>query len=179
MNDTAATELEPATTRGAGRRPLMTGLVAGFGLVVCFVLCFAAAAFGAQFGPGDWYASLRKPSWNPPNWIFGPVWTALYSMMSVAAWLVWRQGGWQANWRALTAFLIQLGLNAVWSWLFFGLRNPGLALVEILFLWASILWTWRLFRPISPAADWLLLPYLAWVSFAALLNGVLWRLNAS
>lgn len=92
-------------------------------LVAWIVLCFSAAAFGSQFMPGEWYAALKKPTWNPPNWIFGPVWSALYTMMAVAAWLVWRRGGFRVNRLPLSLFLIQLFLNALWSWLFFG-ENP-------------------------------------------------------
>jgi benzodiazapine receptor len=147
------------------------------GLVCWLALCFGAAAFGAQFMPGDWYAALAKPSWNPPNWIFGPVWSALYTMMAIAAWLVWRRGGWVANALPLTVFLVQLVLNALWSWCFFGLKNPGLAFLEIIALWVGIAATLLMFRKPSPLAAWLLAPYLAWVSFATALNFTLWRLN--
>ena len=94
------------------------------GLAACLVLCFGAAAFGAQFMPGEWYAGLKKPAWNPPGWVFGPVWTALYAMMAVAVWLVWRRGGVAANALPLSLFLAQLVCNALWSWMFFGLKNP-------------------------------------------------------
>ncbi|MFN0069451.1 MAG: TspO/MBR family protein [Limisphaerales bacterium] len=154
------------------------GPVTGVRLVAGLALCFSAAAFGAQFGPGDWYAALRKPAWNPPNWLFGPVWTALYTMMGVAAWLVWRRGGWGVQAVPLGLFLVQLALNAAWSGLFFGLRRPGLAFGEMIMLWAAILATAAAFRPVSATACWLLVPYLAWVSFAAALNFTLWRLNA-
>ncbi len=142
------------------------------------LLCFAAAALGGLFMPGDWYASLKKPSWNPPGWIFGPVWTALYTMMAVAAWLVWRSGGFAAQRRPLALFLVQLALNAAWTPLFFGLHWPGVAFAEILFLWLAIGATLLAFRPVSGVAAWLLAPYLAWVSFAAALNFTLWRLNS-
>lgn len=142
------------------------------------LLCFAAAAMGGLFMPGEWYASLKKPSWNPPGWIFGPVWTALYTMMAVAAWLVWKRGGFSAQRRALALFLAQLALNAVWTPLFFGLHRPGVAFAEILLLWLAIAATLTAFRPVSRVAAWLLAPYLAWVSFAAALNYALWRLNA-
>lgn len=143
------------------------------------LLCFGAAAFGAQFGPGEWYASLNKPSWNPPNWIFGPVWTLLYTMMATAAWLVWRRGGFRLNAAPLCVFLLQLVLNGLWSWLFFGLRNPAAAFAEIVALWLAIAATLWLFLPASRIAAWLLAPYLAWVTFAAVLNFTLWRLNPS
>lgn len=139
---------------------------------------YAAAATGAFFSPGEWYASLNKPSWNPPGWVFGPVWTALYTMMAVAAWLVWRRGGFAAQRRPLAWFLVQLGLNAVWTPMFFGLQRPDLALVVIVLLWGAIAGTIRAFRPVSRPAAWLLAPYLAWVSFATVLNATLWQMNA-
>ena len=140
-------------------------------------LCFSAAAYGSQFMPGEWYAGLKKPSWNPPGWIFGPVWSALYTMMAVAAWLVWRRGGFTVNRFPLSLFLTQLLLNALWSWLFFGLKNPALAFVEIVLLWLGIGATLAAFWPRQRAAAWLLAPYLAWVSFAAVLNFTLWQMN--
>lgn len=146
-------------------------------LFAWLLACFAAAASGAMFMPGEWYAALNKPAWNPPGWIFGPVWTALYVMMAVAAWLVWRRGGFAAQRRPLGWFLAQLVLNALWTPLFFGLRQPGWAFAEILLLWLAILATLLAFRSVSRAAAWLLVPYLAWVSFAAVLNGTIWRLN--
>jgi len=141
-------------------------------------LTFAAASLGALFLPGQWYAALKKPSWNPPNWIFGPVWTTLYTIMAVAAWLVWRRGGWPAQRRPLLLFLAQLALNATWTPLFFGLHRPGLAFAEIALLWLAIAATLAAFCSVSRAAVWLLVPYLAWVSFAAVLNLSLWRLNS-
>jgi translocator protein len=141
------------------------------------LLCFAASSLGAFFMPGEWYAGLAKPSWNPPGWIFGPVWTLLYTIMAVASWLVWKRGGWAVQRRPLTFFVVQLGLNAAWTPLFFGLQRPGWAFAEILLLWVAIVGTIAAFRPVSRAAAWLLVPYLAWVSFAAVLNGTLWRLN--
>jgi len=127
--------------------------------------------------PGEWYGSLKKPSWNPPGWIFGPVWTALYTMMAVAAWLVWRQGGWARQRKPLLMFLGQLVLNALWTPLFFGLHRTGVAFAEIILLWLAIAWTITAFWHVHRAATWLLAPYLVWVSFAAVLNGTLWRLN--
>jgi tryptophan-rich sensory protein len=141
------------------------------------LVTYAAAAFGSLFMPGEWYAQLTKPAWNPPNWIFGPVWTALYTMMAVAAWLVWRRGGFAAQRQPLTLFLVQLLLNAAWSPLFFGLHNPGLALAEILLLWLAILGTLIAFWKVQRFAGVMLLPYLAWVSFATALNFSLWQLN--
>jgi tryptophan-rich sensory protein len=138
---------------------------------------FAAAALGALFLPGEWYAQLRKPTWNPPNWLFGPVWTTLYLMMALAAWLVWRRGGFAAQRMPLVIFSIQLGLNALWSPLFFGLKNPGLAFAEIVLLWFAILDTLVVFWRVQVAAALLLVPYLLWVTFAAGLNFTLWQLN--
>jgi translocator protein len=142
------------------------------------MLCFSAASLGAFFMPGEWYATLKKPAWNPPGWLFGPVWSALYTMMAVAAWLVWKRGGFAAQCRPLALFLVQLALNAAWTPLFFGLHWPGLAFAEIVLLWMAIAATLAAFRSVSRAAVWLLAPYLAWVSFAAFLNFTLWRLNS-
>ena len=144
-------------------------------LAVCIAVTFLAPALGAWAMPGEWYASLRKPSWNPPSWIFGPVWTALYTMMAVAAWLVWRRGGPR---RALALYGVQLALNAAWTPIFFGLKMPGPAFVEILLLLAAIVITARAFARTSLAAALLLAPYIAWVAFAAFLNFTLWRLNS-
>ncbi|MEN9678424.1 MAG: hypothetical protein RIS76_4320, partial [Verrucomicrobiota bacterium] len=121
---------------------------------------------------------LRKPDWNPPSWIFAPVWSALYTMMAVAAWLVWRRGGWREQRGPLGCFLLQWFLNALWTPLFFGLHLPGIALVEILMLWGALVVTAVCFWRVRPVAGVLLLPYLAWVSFAAFLNFTLWRLNS-
>jgi len=143
-------------------------------LLASLLLAFGAAFLGARFGPGDWYTELRKPSWNPPGWIFGPVWTFLYASMAVAAWRVWKAGDART---ALALYVVQLALNAAWSWLFFGLHRPGLAFVDILALWAAILATTLAFFPKDRAAGWLMVPYLAWVSFAAFLNFTLWRMN--
>ena len=133
-----------------------------------------ATARGVQ----EWYPTLSKPPFNPPSWVFGPVWTLLYLMMGVAAFLVW-QKGWElgAVKAALILFAVQLVLNGLWSILFFGMRSPGLAFVEILVLWVAIGGTVVLFWRVSPVAGMLLLPYEAWVSFAAVLNGSIWFLN--
>lgn len=126
---------------------------------------------------GGWYAALSKPAWTPPSAIFGPVWSALYLLMAVAAWLVWRRGGFAAHPAALGLFAAQLALNAGWSLVFFGLRMPGAAFAEILVLWALILATLIAFRRAAPLAGWLLAPYLVWVTFASALNLAIWRLN--
>ena len=147
-------------------------------LVGWLLLSLAAASPGGLFMPGEWYAALQKPSWNPPDWIFGPIWTVLYTLMAVAAWLVWRRGGFAAQRRPLGLFLAQLTLNAAWTPLFFGLHRPDFAFVEIVFLWLGIAATILAFGPANRVAAWLLAPYLAWVSFALVLNLTLWRLNA-
>ena len=147
-------------------------------LAISIVLVAGAASFGALFSPGDWYAGLVKPSFNPPNWIFGPVWTALYFMMAVAAWLVWRRRDTQPVTLALAVYLAQLALNALWSWLFFGLHAMGAAFLDICLLWLLILATLVLFWRVHRWAGALLAPYLAWVGFAAVLNFALWQLNA-
>ncbi len=148
------------------------------GLAVWLVLCFAAPALGSAAGPGEWYAQLQKPAWNPPGWVFGPVWTLLYAMMAVAAWGVWRRGGWRAQRLPLSLFLTQLALNALWTPLFFGLRSPGLALVDIVLLWLALAATLAAFARVHRASAVLLAPYLAWVSFAAFLNFTIWQLNS-
>lgn len=147
------------------------------GLAVWILVAFLPALSGAIAPPGDWYRTLQKPSWNPPGWLFGPVWTALYASMGVAAWRVWRRGGWRARRGELGWFMAQWVLNGLWSPLFFGWHRPGLALAEILLLWAAIAVTGLRFARVDRAAGLLFLPYLAWVTFAAVLNATLWRLN--
>lgn len=164
-----------AVDAGRGEKPSI--LRSALALAAWMLVCIATAALGGIFMPGEWYASLKKPLWNPPGWVFGPVWTALYTMMAVAAWLVWRRGGFAAQRGPLTLFLVQLALNAAWTPLFFGWHKPGLAFAEILLLWLAIAGTLAAFRRVSRATVWLLTPYLAWVSFAAVLNFALWRLN--
>lgn len=151
------------------------------GLIVFLVICFAAAGIGSAVTTPQidgWYANLTKPSWNPPNWIFGPVWSTLYVAMAVAAWLVWRQSGIAAAKVPLALFGVQLALNTLWSCLFFGLENPGLAFTEVLLLWVAIAATMVTFWFRSKVAGLLFVPYLAWVTFAAFLNFTVWRLNA-
>lgn len=146
-------------------------------LLVALAITFAAAGVGSRFPPGDWYRGLAKPSFNPPDAVFGPVWTAFYFLMALAAWLVWRRRGTNDVTWALSAYVVQLALNAAWSWLFFGRHQIGWALVDITLLWIAILVTVVLFWRVSRAASFLLVPYLAWVSFAAVLNMSFWRLN--
>ena len=147
------------------------------GLAGWLALTFAAAFIGSRFGPGDWYAGIEKPSWNPPNWIFGPVWTTLYVLMAIAAWLVWRRWGFAGARTALVAYVVQLTLNAAWSWLFFGRQSPGAALADIVVLLIAIVVTLVLFWRKHRLAGALLIPYLAWVSFATALNLAIHRLN--
>lgn len=150
------------------------------GLVVALAACLGVGAIGSIFtaqGLAEWYVQLRKPTWNPPSWVFGPVWTMLYIGMAVAVWRVWTRTHGQGS-SALAYFGVQLALNLVWSALFFGMRNSGLAAVEIVMLWAAILGTLISFAPIDRVAALLLAPYLAWVSFAAVLNVTIWRLNS-
>jgi translocator protein len=125
----------------------------------------------------SWYLTLTKPTWNPPDWLFGPVWITLYTMMGVAAFLVWQQKDAPGAKLALWFYVIQLVLNSLWSILFFGLKNPGVAFVEIIILLGFILATAFFFWRIDPWAGALLLPYIAWVSFAAILNYTIFKLN--
>ena len=145
-------------------------------LVLWLAAAFVPAAIGAAFPAPAYYRGLRKPAWAPPPWLFGPVWTALYALMGVAAWLVARRGG-PGTRRALALWGGQLALNAAWTPIFFGLRSPGAALAEIAALWIAVLGTVVVFARRRADAAALLLPYLAWVSFAAALNLAIWRRN--
>lgn len=144
-------------------------------LVVCFVAAAIGGAASVQAGP--FYTQLVRPGWAPPASIFGPVWTVLYALMAIAAWLAWRVGGFRAARLALTLFLVQLALNALWSWLFFGWHRGGLAFADIVVLWALIVATVIAFWRTRPLAGVLLVPYLLWVSFASALNYSVWQLN--
>lgn len=125
-----------------------------------------------------WYATLQKPALNPPNWIFAPVWSTLYLLMGISLFLIWRRGlKSRGVRRAIGIFIFQLMLNTVWSFIFFGLKNPSLAFAEIIILWAAIIWTIIVFIKISRPVGLLLLPYFFWVTFAAYLNFEIWRLN--
>ncbi len=148
------------------------------GLAGWLVASFAAGWIGSRYLPGEWYAGLAKPSWTPPSAVFAPVWLSLYALMGVAAWLVWRRAGFAGAGPALGLFLGQLVLNALWSYLFFGLHRPGTAFLEIVVLWLLILAVAVLFGRESRAAGVMLVPYLAWVGFAAALNFAIWRLNS-
>ena len=147
-------------------------------LLAWIAISFVPAFVGSQFMPGEWYSQLRKPSWTPPGYVFGPVWSFLYLSMGVAAWLVWKRGGYMAAPVALTLFFIQLMFNGIWSWLFFGIHRPDLAFVDITILWCLILATGIAFWRQSIPAGALLVPYFLWVSFAAILNFSIWRLNS-
>jgi benzodiazapine receptor len=150
------------------------------GLVAFLVLCLAVSGIGAAVtatSVGTWYQALHKPAFNPPDWIFAPVWTTLYILMAIAGWRVWRQAGFEIGRKALTVFVVQLALNLAWSFIFFGQQRIGLALIEIVILLLAIIATTVLFWRIDRWAGVLFLPYVVWVAFATVLNGSLWRLN--
>lgn len=149
------------------------------GLLGWLALCFAVAALGARasIAAASFYSELTRPTWAPPGSVFGPVWSVLYLMMAISAWLVWREREWRGTRGALTLFVVQLAANALWSWFFFAWRKGALASVEIVVLWVLILATLVSFWRIRPLAGALLLPYLAWVSFATALCFTVWRLN--
>jgi tryptophan-rich sensory protein len=146
-------------------------------LILWLAVAFIPAVIGIVFPAPDYYAQLDKPPWAPPTWLFGPVWTVLYALMGIAAWLVERRGG-PGTGAALSLWWVQLALNAAWTPIFFGLRAPGPALVVIAAMWIAIAATAVVFFRRLPAAGALLVPYLAWVTFATALNFEIWRLNA-
>ena len=150
-------------------------------IVLVVLVCVSIGYFSGMITRDSittWYPTLEKPVFNPPNWVFAPVWTSLYIMMGIAAGLIWTSDSDEKTTkRALGFFAIQFGLNALWSYLFFGLHNPLLALVEILLLWILIWETYNQFKKIDKIAGLLMIPYLAWVSFATLLNASIWWLN--
>lgn len=161
----------------AGPPNLRRDLAALAGFVL---LCFAVAGIGGlatASGVETWYPTLVRPGFNPPDWIFGPVWTVLYLLMAIAAWRVWRRPSSRPRSVALAAFGLQLALNLAWSLLFFGLRSPGAALVEIFLLLGAIAATAYLFWRQERLAGLLFVPYLLWVAFATLLNASIWLLN--
>jgi len=149
------------------------------GLLGWLGLCFAASSVGAiaSIQAQSFYGQLSQPLWAPPGWVFGPVWSVLYAMMAIAAWLVWRGGGFSGNRKALGFFFAQLLVNSLWSWLFFAWRLGALALVDILILWLLIVATIVYFWRSNVLAGALLIPYLLWVSFASGLNYSVWQLN--
>ena len=146
-------------------------------IIIPLLIGFTSGFFTTT-GPGSWYQTLEKPTWNPPGWVFAPVWTTLYIMMGVALFFVWKTS---TNIRirniALFLFALQLVLNFFWSFIFFKLEEPGWAVVEIIVLWTAILATIYSFAPINKLSAWLLVPYISWVSFAAILNYTIWNLN--
>ena len=152
----------------------------GWAIFGGIIICMAAAAIGSIANISAipaWYETLKRPTWNPPSWLFGPVWTALYIMMGIAVGLVWVQRMNPTAQLGVKLFAIQLILNIAWSWLFFGLRSPLLGLIDIALLWSAIVATMLIFFRVSSFAGWLLVPYLAWVSFASVLNATIWWMN--
>jgi len=149
------------------------------GLLGWLAISFIASGIGAMASmrADSFYGQLVQPTWAPPPSVFGPVWTILYALMGIAAWLVWRSGGFLASRSALTLFLVQLAVNALWSWLFFAWHHGALAFADIGLLWLLIVATLVSFWRIRPLAGALLIPYLLWVSFAAALNFSVWQLN--
>ena len=159
------------------RTRVRAALIAAAFVAVCF-LAAAAGQFGGRPGQNQWYAALQKPAFTPPSWLFGPVWTALYVSMGIAAWLIWRRRGLRGGALPLLLFAGQLVLNAAWTPLFFGLQSPALAFADIVLLSVMIAATTVAFFRVRRAAGLLMVPYLAWTSFAAVLNLALWRMNA-
>ena len=159
--------------------PLLSKQKQIMGLAGWLVVSFAASAVGAvaSIHAKSFYSQLVQPSWAPPPGVFGPVWTVLYTLMGIAAWFVWRFGGFGPNRQSLTLFLLQLAFNALWSWLFFTWNLGVLALADIVVLWILIVATIVSFWRKRPIAGALLIPYLLWVSFASILNFSLWKLN--
>jgi len=151
------------------------------GLAVIVLVCLGVGWLGSLATMPEiegWYKTIEKPTWNPPAFVFGPVWSTLYVMMAVAAWFVWKPAGFKGATLPLTLFVVQLALNFAWSWIFFYFHQPGWAFAEIALLWLAIVATTVAFFRQSKIAGGLMLPYLAWVSFASVLNFTIWRLNA-
>jgi tryptophan-rich sensory protein len=143
-----------------------------FALVGWLLLSFTASGVGsiASVNARNFYQALERPSWAPPGWLFGPVWTTLFALMGIAAWLVWRERGWRYAQGALALFIVQLGVNALWSWLFFAWRMGTAAIVDVLLLWLLIVATLVAFWRVKPLAGMLLVPYLVWVTYATALT---------
>lgn len=149
-------------------------------LVLCILLPLTIGAIGGfatSSGISTWYVYLNKPFFNPPNYLFGPVWTMLYVLMGISHWVILQSPAGQMRTTALRVYAVQLAFNLLWSLLFFGLQSPGIAFVDILLLWCSIAYMISVFYKINRKAAWLQLPYILWVSFATLLNGAIWYLN--
>ncbi len=152
----------------------------GIKLIISIVLCVSLGSVGGLVTVNEiptWYTTLNKPSFNPPNWLFGPVWTTLYVLMGISVYLIWKQPVSTERNKALQLFILQFILNFCWSFIFFGLHATGWALMEMIALWILILLSILHFAKHSKTAAWLLVPYIAWVSFALLLNAAIWRLN--
>lgn len=146
-------------------------------LLVFLAVNFAAATSGAVFKPGAWYERLDKPDWRPPNWAFPIVWTILYAMIAVSGWMAWTAAGPGEALVPMALYGIHMVLNAAWSAVFFGMRQPGWAFVEVLGLWGTLVAVMVAFYPLDPVATWLLVPYFLWGSFAGVLNFAIWRRN--
>ena len=150
-------------------------------LIICIILCELFGSIGSIFtmpAIGSWYATLVKPEWTPPNWLFGPVWITLFALMGIALYIVWQKSSKKNQKTAISVFGIQFGLNIVWSLLFFGLKNPLAGFVEIIMLWIAILINIIVFYRIDKRAGYVLIPYLVWVTIASVLNYSVWMLNA-
>ena len=169
---TAALPHPPSNARRASSAAVWVGLVAWL------ALCLGVMGLAALFPADAWYAALQKPAWTPPNWVFPVVWPVLYTLMGVSAWMVWRKAGFAGAGLALGVFFAQLAANGFWSYLFFGLHRPDLALIDITLLWVLVAATLLAFRRHSAAA-WLLAPYLLWVTYAATLNGGILLMNTA
>jgi translocator protein len=167
---------KPSSSLNAGGP---SGLRLWIGLVVFLVLCFGVNGLGGLITYPNiavWYKNLSKPDWTPPNWVFAPVWNLIFLLTAISAWLVWRRRGVAGAW--VWTFLAQLGFNLLWSVVFFGLRRPDQALIVILLLWVSVAAMVVIFWRVRPVAGLMILPYLAWVTYATPLNFALWQMNA-
>ena len=165
--------LEPTSDRPKLGRDLV-------GFFTSIILCLAASGIGGAITASSvdtWYQTLEKPPFNPPDWVFAPVWTAIYILMGIAAWLVWRRGSFQVTDKAFSVFALQLSLNLTWSFLFFGLQLIDLALVEIVILLFTIITNTIIFWRLDRLAGLLFVPYAAWVAFATVLNSSIWLIN--
>jgi len=150
-------------------------------LIISIALCFFVAFLGSWTtfqSVQTWYMTINKPSFNPPSWLFGPVWSVLYTLMAIAFWLVWKNRDLPSKSFAMQLFLIQLVLNLLWSFLFFYFKLPFWAFLEIILMWTTILFTIIYFYKINPWAAYIMIPYLLWVGFATILNGSIWILNS-
>jgi benzodiazapine receptor len=163
--------------RGRHSRPNLPALA------LFLVMALGAGALGALFSPGfsasaaHWYLGLAKPAWLPPQKWFAPIWTALYALMAIAAWIIWRERYHRGRSAAITAFCIQLVLNALWAPVFFGMKNIDAGLFDIVALWLSVGWTIRVFSRVAPSAAVILVPYFLWITFAAAINLAVWKMN--